>query len=1271
MHENGQAAELRFGRNGILSMAAHDRSNFGNYVLEERIGVGGMAEIFLASADVGDTRQRLVIKRILSHLSDDESFVRMFIEEAKLCVLLRHSNVVQVYDLGVVDDQYFIAMEYVEGRDLLKTLAACARQRVAFPTDLALHIVLQVLKALEYAHNLRGSDGQPMNIIHRDVSPPNVLLSYDGAVKLSDFGIAKASFREKTRTGIFKGKFGYMSPEQAMGEELDQRSDLFAVGILLYELLTGRRLFTGPNEVAIIEKVRTATIHPPLLHHRPDISKTLHDIVMKSLARRRDDRFSSAAELHEAIYNYTFHNGVVLSPRSLTTFMNRIFPVEKRSAGEPVLNEPSWSNASSLLFSDKGRRNGEYSSATPLVSSDEEDELLTLDGTESEEEYILSQERSMTSKIGDFNQNKHSASDEDASVDDNYTHDRTPFGGVPVLEFESTAQKLEVLDDPEKSNIETIQGDEEDILEEIRSFSSQASSVQSNLEIYQELDENDDNAENTAISLDESNIESTDAESQSELEVTGYILKPEINEPNSTGDGSSPFSKGRFDADSDFVEHTKAESLPSSVLELLESAVERTEHEPTRPQAPAEDPTDLQPVVDTGDESDLPTSMGMLEEMGSPEEVAAILGLEADDDPAESTGVREALSEAALADEEIEEIRRASLIEEPGVPPERTALGALIDVEEALSISSPKDDIWSASSSNLTGSDSPSEAEPSTASAFENDPYFQNDETIERNLLDEEGKKDVEALAVKDEGRLKDPGASGLFGALDLLDDEESLGAFPSSFEGTDLSITDFSDNVSAIVADPATNGSIGSPSPRKEILAPSVIAARERNISFVSDSDDEQTANFESVAPVAVRARSAPSRPESSRVRPKTSESMDEDRTPYAPGSLIPPAEPVSSELPGFVPDSESRDFKSSGAGLLSDSFDLASKRSNPQKPQVQDSTRAPSVRADPKPPPDLRVRMSGEIRVENGAPVVRPVSIRNADTRTLPGQAKPAIEKVNVGFERDEFSESFSAGEQLRPSHESAIHGEDSGSRLPYIFAVGALIFAMSAGLLYTFDATGTGIRRAIGILGDEEGRVIRPGESSSQLDGTQLRAKAPVLTSTPAKDSTVPPSSSIKAPSPAESQAKKQTTTTSVEDQKQEPAKTEPASSPKETVTPAKSRPEKKTIKKRSSTKKKRKVLTKKKRPRRKFRRPKKKKITRKFSKPLAKGKGSIRWECREEVTVKIRRIGVFKATKRERVQVKPGSYRISIQQADGSMASKFIRVIEGQNTKLPCD
>ena len=1265
-------------------MAAHDRSNFGNYVLEERIGVGGMAEIFLASADVGNARQRLVIKRILSHLSDDESFVRMFIEEAKLCVLLRHSNVVQVYDLGVVDDQYFIAMEYVEGRDLLKTLAACARERVAFPTDLALHIVLQVLKALDYAHNLRSSDGQPMNIIHRDVSPPNVLLSYDGDVKLSDFGIAKASFREKTRTGIFKGKFGYMSPEQAMGETLDQRSDLFAVGILLYELLTGRRLFTGPNEVAIIEKVRTATIQPPLHHHRPDISKTLHDIVMKTLARRRDDRFSSAAELHEAIYNYTFHNGVVLSPRSLATFMNRIFPVEKRVAGEPVYNEPSWSNASSLLFSGDGRLDGDAFPSQALVGGDDEDEFLTVDGSEDEEEYVLAQEeRSLTSKVGESKTREVAPVDKNAAGEEDYTHDPTPFGGVPVLKFESTAQKLDIIDDAEKSNVETIQGDEDEILAEIRSFSSQRRQTSRNgetpshQELHPRITDDSSEVESTALELDEANIESILVDHANDVEETGYILKPELADDNSTIDGSSPFSDDNFAPDAEFEEHTKAESLPSSVLQLLESAIAKSNDQATTPQSPAEDNTDLQEVVEVEDGSDMPTSMGTLDQLGSPEEVAAVLGLETNDAPAESTGVREALSEAELADEEIEEIRRASLIQEQPVPPERTALGALIDIENALQVPEVKDEIWNPSSSSLAESNQASQGESSTASAFDNEAFLQNDETIERNLLDEEGRKDVEALPVQDAGRLKDPGASGLFGALDLLDDEESLGAFPSSFEGTDLSITDFSDNVSALIADPATNGSGAVPAQRKEILAPSVIAAQERNDSFADDSSDEQTANSEDAIPIPVRARSVRARSirprtESSRVRPQTSDSLDEDRTPYAPGSLIPPAEPVSGELPGFVSDSESVGGSNSSAGLLSDSFDLAPQNNAKQRPQSRAaSIRAPSVVPKNNPPPaELRVRMSGEIRVDNTGPAVRPVSIRSMDTRTLPGQVKPEIEKVDVGFEREELSESFSAKEQLRPSAESAVFDdEESGNPLVYVFAVGALIFAIAAGLLYTFDSNGTGIRRAFGLLGEDRGRVIRPGEASTPPQSSQFTAKAPVLTSTLSTASTTVTSSSTTAL--AKSSANQKAENKEIE------AKPKPVEKKTEAVEKKiektatqkpKTRSKKKVVRRSSNKRKSRKVSTRRRTTRKKSRKTQRKGT---FSKPLAKGKGSIRWECRKKVTVRIRRIGVFKDTKQERVQVKPGSYRVSIQQADGSMASKFIRVIAGQNTKLPCD
>ena len=331
--------------------------DFGNYLLHERIGAGGMAEIFLATAPgIEGFDKQLVIKKILPSLSGDDQFVKMFIEEARLCVFLRHPNVVQVFDLGEIEDQYFIAMEYVAGRDLLKTLAGCAKQRVAFPTDLALYIIMEVLKGLDYAHNLKRPDGQALGIIHRDVSPSNVLLSFDGAVKISDFGIAKASIREKTATGILKGKFGYMAPEQVTGSPIDHRADVFAVGILLYELLTGHRLFAGRSDLAVLERVRDAQIDPPPRHYRPDLDRELENIVLKSLARDADDRFQSTAELHDALYDYTFRSGVVIGPRILARFMQNLFgDADPPSASIPMVSSVQVIQDSQ---SPRGRANG-------------------------------------------------------------------------------------------------------------------------------------------------------------------------------------------------------------------------------------------------------------------------------------------------------------------------------------------------------------------------------------------------------------------------------------------------------------------------------------------------------------------------------------------------------------------------------------------------------------------------------------------------------------------------------------------------------------------------------------------------------------------------------------------------------------------------------------------------------------------------------------------------------------------------------------------------
>jgi serine/threonine protein kinase len=330
-------------------MADSDPVQFGDYLLYDRIGVGGMAEIFLASSrGIEGFEKRLVIKRILPSLSSDSQFVRMFVEEAKLCATLRHPNIVQVYDLGEIDGQFFIAMEFVDGRDLLKTLAACGHRQLGFPTDLALYITAEVLKGLNYAHQLTGSSGKPLGIIHRDVSPSNVFLSFEGQVKIGDFGIAKASSREKTATGILKGKFGYMSPEQVLGTEIDHRADIFASGILLYELLSGHRLFVGPNDLAVLQKVRQAQVEPPLTHHRPDLDPQLVAIVERALHRDPQARFQTAEKMRQALSDHAFRKQTGSGPGELARFLQRLFLADPKEQARrarfrlpPIHLEPS------------------------------------------------------------------------------------------------------------------------------------------------------------------------------------------------------------------------------------------------------------------------------------------------------------------------------------------------------------------------------------------------------------------------------------------------------------------------------------------------------------------------------------------------------------------------------------------------------------------------------------------------------------------------------------------------------------------------------------------------------------------------------------------------------------------------------------------------------------------------------------------------------------------------------------------------------------------
>jgi serine/threonine protein kinase len=303
---------------------------FGKYTLFERIGRGGMADVFKARIQGPAGFERtFVVKRILPHLSDDPSFTKMFIDEAKIASKLTHPNIVQVFELGNVDGEYFMSMEYVRGHDLAETMRTLWA-RVGPPRpELVAYIGREMCRALAYAHEFTSEDGQVLGMIHRDVSPSNVMLSFDGAVKILDFGIAKAlggdSAEEGTKSGTLKGKFAYMAPEQTISNEIDRRIDIFATGIVLHEILTGRRLFKGENDMQTIERVRRCDVPPPSLHN-PLCPPQLDQIVLQALARNSDERYQSASEMADAL------DDVVYSARfqasHLAQTMRSLFPVD-------------------------------------------------------------------------------------------------------------------------------------------------------------------------------------------------------------------------------------------------------------------------------------------------------------------------------------------------------------------------------------------------------------------------------------------------------------------------------------------------------------------------------------------------------------------------------------------------------------------------------------------------------------------------------------------------------------------------------------------------------------------------------------------------------------------------------------------------------------------------------------------------------------------------------------------------------------------------------
>ncbi|HBL26728.1 MAG TPA: hypothetical protein DD490_07830, partial [Acidobacteria bacterium] len=318
---------------------------FGQYTLLERIAAGGMAEVWKARMrGVEGFQKTVAIKKILPHMTDNSEFIGMFIDEAKLAAQLSHPNIVHIYDLGKIGRDYYIAMEYVEGRDLRSLLNAARRKGTPITRGLALLIAARLASALDYAHRKRDFEGNELGLVHRDVSPQNVLLTPEGDVKLCDFGIAKAvSKAGQTQMGSLKGKLQYMSPEQAWGRPVDSRSDIFSLGAVLFEMLTGERLFFGESEMSVLEAVRQGHIRTPR-DVDPSIPAEVDQIVTRALAYEVHDRYQSAGEMMQRLEAVLHAMVPSPGPADLAAFLTRVMAPDEPSSDVlflPPLHAPA------------------------------------------------------------------------------------------------------------------------------------------------------------------------------------------------------------------------------------------------------------------------------------------------------------------------------------------------------------------------------------------------------------------------------------------------------------------------------------------------------------------------------------------------------------------------------------------------------------------------------------------------------------------------------------------------------------------------------------------------------------------------------------------------------------------------------------------------------------------------------------------------------------------------------------------------------------------
>jgi len=317
----------------VAARVGPGEGDYGPYRLLQRVAVGGMAEVFKAKRSGVEGFEKVVaVKRILPHLSDNKEFVDMFVDEAKMVAGLTHPNIVQIFDLGRIEKSYYIAMEYVQGRDLRSILRRARERGTRVPLELCALIASRVCSALEYAHRKKDDRGQPMMTVHRDISPQNILISFEGDVKLTDFGIAKAASKATvTEVGALRGKLLYMSPEQAWGKPMDRRSDLFSLGIVFYEMVTDHKPFLGSSEVSILETVRECKVAPPSTLNR-EVPPALERVVMKALERDPECRYQDAADMYRDLEAVMHETPPPPTAAALARFMETLYEPREREA---------------------------------------------------------------------------------------------------------------------------------------------------------------------------------------------------------------------------------------------------------------------------------------------------------------------------------------------------------------------------------------------------------------------------------------------------------------------------------------------------------------------------------------------------------------------------------------------------------------------------------------------------------------------------------------------------------------------------------------------------------------------------------------------------------------------------------------------------------------------------------------------------------------------------------------------------------------------------